>query len=480
MSEMFKRTTPLIETLRTAEDFNGKSRAHTRYQLVGRPRKLGRILIQGSAFVITVDGKNKLQVLPRHSIYIVGGVIKDVFPARQKKVPPEKVDLLYDGAKRGGIVVTPGFINGHAHPPMYLLRSSMTLDKGDIREQVTKMARLESKMRDRDFLIGAVGDFTEEQKNGITTILSHYATFEPIDRAAELTHENVINAISAVSNSHPENTPALVERILKQRKRYYSTPAISIHYLHKASRVELKKIKELVKRYRVLLTMHAAENEEWVQACVEKFGGRTVEALVELGLAGSHTVLSHAVHISDDEVRLIRKHKIGVVHLPTSNKLHKSGEFHYPEFVHAGADRQICLGTDSVISKNSLDLLSEALQTRIMHLDRHRVLYEDLFKMMTSQAAEILKLGRVGRILPGYRADLAFWKLKDRGFLPYNERNPVSLVGNMITHSGRMVRDLMVRGEFIISNRLHNLIDESELLLELQQAHMALRTRLRR
>src|SRR3989338_921144 len=135
MSEMFKRTTPLLETLRTAEDFNGKSRPNPRYQLVGRPRKLGRILIQGSAFVITVDGKNKLQVLPRHSIYIVGGVIKDVYPARQKKVPLEKIDLLYDGAKRGGIVVTPGFINGHAHPPMYLLRSSMTLDKGDIREQ---------------------------------------------------------------------------------------------------------------------------------------------------------------------------------------------------------------------------------------------------------------------------------------------------------------------------------------------------------
>ena len=285
MPETFKRSEPLLQTLRTAEDFNGKSREHTRYRLIGRPTKLGRILIHAAAFVITVDAKGKLQVLPRHSIYIVNGMIKAVFPARQKKVLPGKIDLVYDAGKRGGVVVTPGFINGHAHPPMYLLRSSMTLDKGDIRQQVAKMAQLEGKMNQHDFLLGAIGDFTEEQKNGITTILSHYATFEPIDRAAALTHQNVINAVSAVSNSHPENTPALVAKILKNRQQYYSTPAISIHYLHKASRSDLKKIKVLVGKYRVLLTMHAAENEEWVQACVEKFGQRTIGALVDLGLA---------------------------------------------------------------------------------------------------------------------------------------------------------------------------------------------------
>jgi len=100
--------------------------------------------------------------------------------------------------------------------------------------------------------------------------------------------------------------------------------------------------------------------------------------------------------------------------------------------------------------------------------------------MITSQAAQILRLKRVGKILPGYRADLAFWKLKDRGFLPYNEDKPVSLVGNMITHGGRNVRDLMINGEFIISNRYHNLINESQLLMSLQEAHMDLRKRIER
>lgn len=460
-------------------NYDSKRKNRSRYMSLGpEGNRRQRVLIHGAAFVITVDDKEKLQLWPNHSVYIINGKIKEVFPADKGRIPVSDIDLIYDASKRGGIIITPGFINAHAHPPMYLLRSSMMLDKGNIVDQVAKMARLEGKMTDEDFFLGALGDLTEEQKNGITTTLSHYGVFDPVEEAAKASRQNVINAISAVSNSHPENTPALVEKILSRKSSYFTKPAIAIHYLHKASPAQLKKIGELVKKHRVLFTMHAAESEEWVQENVKKFGSRTVETLEQLKLAGSHILLSHCIHLSGREIDLIKKYKIGVVHLPTSNKLHKSGEFDFVEFVKRGAAGQVCLGTDSVISKNSLDLLSEALQTRITHLHKYRVLYEDLFRMATSQAARILKLGKVGKILPGYQADIAFWKLKDRGFQPYNEKEPLSLVGNMITHGGRNIRDLMIKGEFIISNRVHNLVNESALLMKLQEAHMALRKRI--
>jgi 5-methylthioadenosine/S-adenosylhomocysteine deaminase len=478
MSDAIQKITPLTQVLQDEADFDARRKSRSRYTLLGNVDHPRRILIHGAAFVITTDRVNKVKVVPHQSIYIVDGIIKEVFPVSKKSIPINKIDVLYDGSKRGGIVVTPGFVNCHTHPPMYMLRSSMTLDKGNVVDQVAKMAKLEAKMNANDFYLGALGDFTEEQKNGITTTLTHYATFQPIDDAARATKHRVINAVSAVSNSHPENTPAMVEKILKNRKSYFTTPAISIHYVHKATPAQLKKISQIVKKHKVLFTLHAAESEEYVQSAVEKFGERTIGTLVKYGLAGPQTVISHAVHLSPEEIRLIKKYKIGVVHLPTSNKLHKSGEFNYPEFVRAKADGQIALGTDSVISKNSLDLLSEALQARIMHIDRHRITYEDLFRMMTSQGAEVLGLKNVGKILPGYRADLAFWKLKDRGFLPYNETKPVSLIGNMITHGGRNIRDLMINGEFIISNRMHNLVNESELMMSLQGAHMKLRKRL--
>lgn len=466
-----------LDSLGNETDYDTKRKNRSRYTMLGQPKKLKRILIHGAAFIITVDGAGKLRVMPNRSIYIVDGKITEVFPMNKKSIPINKIDLIYDASKRSGIVITPGFINAHAHPPMYMLRSSMTLDKGNIVDQVKKMATLEQKMNDNDFFLGAVGDFTEEQKYGITTTLSHYAKFEPIDEAARITKQRVINAISVASNSHPKNTPAMAAKILNSKKKYYSTPALAMHYLHRATPDKVKQIKAILKKHKVLITMHSAETEEWVDMCVKKFGKRPIEVLVDMGLAGPNLILSHCVHVTDKEVKLIKKYKIGIVHLPTSNKIHRSGEFKYKLFVKYKADKQIALGTDSVVSKNSLDLLSEALQARIMHQGTHRVLYEDLFKMMTSQAADILQLPNLGRIAAGYQADLSFWKLRDRGFMPYNEKKPLSLVGNMITHGGRNIRDLMINGEFIISNRVHSLIDESQLLSELQDAHMKLRQR---
>ncbi len=155
-------------------DYSAKRKNRSRYTVLGDPSKVRRVLIHKAAFVITIDENEKLQVMPNRSVYIVDGKIKNVFKADQESVDIKNIDLIYDGSKRGGIVVTPGFINAHAHPPMYLLRSSMTLDKGDIRDQVKKMAQLEHKMIENDFFLGAVGDFTEEQKN------EHHYSFESL------------------------------------------------------------------------------------------------------------------------------------------------------------------------------------------------------------------------------------------------------------------------------------------------------------
>ena len=219
-----------------SHNFESKRKNRSRYTVLGNPKKIKRILIHKATFVVTIDKNDHLKLLPYYSIYIVDGKIKEVFSANKSKISINDIDLIYDASKRGGIVITPGFINAHSHPPMYLLRSSMTLDKGSIEKQVAKMAKLENKMNDNDFFLGAIGDLTEEQKNGITTTLSHYGVFEPIEKAAKLVRHNVINAISAISNSHPENSPEMVEKILNNKNKYYTKPAIAIHYLHKADK----------------------------------------------------------------------------------------------------------------------------------------------------------------------------------------------------------------------------------------------------
>ncbi|MFH1425877.1 MAG: amidohydrolase family protein [Candidatus Kerfeldbacteria bacterium] len=453
----------------------------SRYTHLTSTPKAKTIVIHRPKYIITADEKGDVKVIKDRSIYIKNGVITEIFDPKKRKIDLNKVDLVFDAGLRGGLAVTPGFINAHSHPPMYMLRSSLMLEKGENLEKSLKdMFNLESNMTDEDFFISAVGDLTEEQKNGITTTLSHYAVFDAIEEASKLVNQNVINAISAVSNSHPENTPAYVEKLLKNKKNYSTQVAVAVHTLHKADPAILKKVAAICKKYKAIFTTHAAETRDSVAENLRVHDDLTIPTLQKYGLANSRSILSHCVNLTEEEVAMIKKYNIGVVHLPTSNKLHKSGEFQYPLFAKYGAEGQIALGTDSVISKNSLDILSEALQARIMHQDKYVVYYEELFKMMTYNAAQILGLKTRGRILPGFQADLAFWKVRDRGFIPYAEDKPVTIIGNMITHGGRNVRDLMINGEFIISNRRHDIIDETELLNQIQAHHQAMRKRLKK
>ncbi len=462
-------------------EFKSTRKSSSRYSVLHGKKKPETILIHGSPFVISIGSQGKLEIRERASLLIRGDTIEDIFDSSDRsRVNLETVDVIYDAEQRGGVVITPGFINAHAHPPMYLLRSALAFEEDDLATSLKRMALLEQQMTAEDFVLGAIGDFTEEQRWGITSILSHYGVFDPVEEAAGITRQQVINAVSAASNSHPHNTPEMVETYLKAARTYHSTPAVALHYLYKTSPSVLERVARLVKKYNVLLTMHSAETKDYVEQCARLHGDTPVKVLDKYGLLGPNCILSHGIYLTREEVELIRDRKAGVVHLPTSNLLHRSGTFNYPLFKKVGATDRIALGTDSVISKNRLDLLSEALQAKTLHQEMSNVSYVELFNMITAQGASILGLKNVGRIAPGYRADLAFWKLKDRGFLPFDENDPSTLVSNMITHGGHNIRDLMIRGQFIISNRMHNIVHEGILLERLHEAHRALRERIKK
>ncbi len=462
--------TNLTPQLKNTDDNSSRSR----YKIKNKKGK--KILIKNIPFLFTCDATEKLRAFKNQSIAIKDGVIEDVNDVN--KVNEDGFDIIYDAGKRGGIVVTPGFINTHAHPPMYLMRSAMMLDEGEgVDETIAAMPKWERAMNDEDFTISAVGDLSEQQKYGITTTFSHYGIFNPIEDAAKITQHNIINALSAVSNTHPENSPELIENLLKTKESLHSQVAIALHYLYKADEKTLQKISKIIKENNILFTCHLAESAVVAKNCKEKNGLREVALLEKHGLLNSNTIVSHAIHINDSEIKKLIKNKVGISHLPTSNAIHKSGIFPFWKFYDNDGRKYLTLGTDSVVSKSRLDLLTESYQTRITHLYDRTVKFGSLFKMMTVNAARILNMPERGRIIKGQKADLVFWKLRDRGTMPYDEENPMTILGNIITHGGRVVRDLMINGEFIIKNRKHQLVDETKLLSELQNHHMKMRKR---
>ena len=454
---------------------NNRSRYH--YKIASaKPRS---ILIKNAPYLISANERDEVDVTADASVYIENGEILAVY-ARGKKhgIVKETPDLIYDAGARGGVVLTPGFVNSHAHPTMYLMRSAMLLDYGQhLDETIAKMPLWQKHITGSALATSILGDLTEEQRGGITTTVNHNAVFNEVDEAAELTGQRIINCVSAVSNTNPKSSLDTALAYFRAEKRRLSKGGIALHYLFKVDEELLRRIKSSQAEDGILLTIHFAESQGVAEHCVRKFGVRETKLLEKYGLLNELTLLSHVLHVTNKEIEVLVNARVGIVHLPTSNSIHKSGVFDYPTFAAFGGAPYIALGTDSVVSKSRLDLLTEAFQTRMTHLPEYTVYYEELFKMMTVNGARILQEPTLGRIAPGFSADIAFWKLKDRGFLPFDANDPKTLIGNIISHGGRSARDLMIDGRFVISDRRHNFINESALLEDIQKAHMEVRAR---
>ncbi|MBI2636597.1 MAG: amidohydrolase family protein [Parcubacteria group bacterium] len=467
----------IATSLESKNRFEEEPGEHGRYAISNQHYR--RVLVHNAPFLFTCDENEKIAILKHHSVAIVGDTITDVLPAEE--VNPNGFDVVYDAGKRGGIVLTPGLINTHAHIHMYLMRSAMMLDEGEsIDETIAAMAAWQRYETDESYTIAAIGDLTEQQKHGITTTLTHGPSFAAAEVASRACGHNLVNAVSAVSNSRPQNTPETVAELFEARRGYHSVPAIALHYLFKATGETLKRVRAIVEEHGALLTFHMSESERVTLETVRMHGVRETELLKRSGLLNQNSLASHVLHVDDSEIGELVANRVGIAHLPTSNVIHKSGTFRFWVFDELGGAPSVSLGTDSVVSKNRLDILTEAYQSRITHLYERTVRFGSLFKMMTVNGARVLHMPERGRVIRGAKADIVFWKLKDRGFIPYDESNPITLLGNIITHGGRYVRDLMIGGRFVIKDRRHQLVDESALLSETQKTHMAVRKRVER
>ncbi len=122
-----------------------------------------------------------------------------------------------------------------------------------------------------------------------------------------------------------------------------------------------------------------------------------------LGALPAGLVAAHCVHVDAEERALLARRGVFVAVCPRSNRTLGVGIPPVPEMLAAGIE--VCLGTDSLASVESLDLLQDAaaLRREFPSLDPVAIV-----RMATTAGARALGLDDLGSIVPGQRAALAF------------------------------------------------------------------------
>ena len=194
-----------------------------------------------------------------------------------------------------------------------------------------------------------------------------------------------------------------------------------------------------------------SETQKEVSDCVQKFGCRPAELLYQWGVMGPKTLFAHAVHLSDDEIQLVKKTGTTLAHCPTSNLKLGSGQMPLQKYLKAGLN--LTLGTDSVSSNNSLSMISEMKLAALSAKNQaDSVLVgkvDDIFKIATKNGFEAFGI-KAGEIKEGNLADFILVDMNNQFLLPNN-----NLKSNIIyAADSSCITDVFCDGKPVMRNRV--------------------------
>ena len=371
-------------------------------------------------------------------------------------------------------VVLPGLINGHQHAPMTLFRGL----GGDLKlmDWLTQyIFPAESKNVDPNFVFwGALLAATEMLESGTTTFADMYYFEEEVARATSkagmrgILGQTIIG-FPAPDSPAPEATLKATEQfIVDWKDDPLVTPAVAPHSPYTCSREVLSASRELAEKYDVPLMIHLAETRDEVRQVEESTGLRPITYLNEIGFLVDRLIAAHVVWASEEEIRMLQEHGVGVIHNPESNMNLASGTAPIPLLLEAGVD--VGLGTDGAASNNELDLLQEASTMAKLHKhssgDPTVISARDVLVAATIGSARALDLeAELGSLEAGKKADLVVLGLGEASAVPIHD--PYAMV--VYSLQGSAVETVIVNGRVVVEEGRITTIDRRELWRQVER-----------
>src|SRR2546429_2586387 len=419
---------------------------------VAQRREIPVDLIIRGGTVVTMDGSRR--VIEDGGIAIKDGHIVAVDTAAL-------MDLNYSARQvieAQGKVVIPGLINGHTHVPMTLFRG--IADDLDLQEWLTKyIFPAEAKNVTEDFArVGTRLGIGEMIRSGTTTYCDMYY-FE--DAIADETYkagmrgvlgETVIDFAVADNKTNAE-AMAYVEKFVAHWKgNTLIVPAIAPHAPYTVSEDHLKAVRAFSDRTGAPIVTHISETKREVDDSIKAKGASPIDYLNRIGFLNNRVIAAHVVWPSEEELGLLKKLGVGIVHNPQSNMKLASGVAPVPEMLKQ--DLPVGLGTDGAASNNDLNLWEEmdtaAKLHKLISKDPKVVNAEEAFEMATIRGARALHLEKeIGSIEKGKRADLVIVDLDD-----LNQTPSYNIYSDLVyATKASNVRTVIVEGRVIMRDR---------------------------
>jgi 5-methylthioadenosine/S-adenosylhomocysteine deaminase len=400
-------------------------------------------------------------------------------------VPPKAMDgeSVIDGS---GCVLMPGLINAHTHLYQVLLRAVWEdLELMPWLRRIYGCARV---LQPEHFYAGSLLGCVEAIRGGVTTLCEHNFLNPSPECAFETIRAIKDSGLRAVFARTIMDTGEIVPDCTKEepREAFRRIEEILAHhgrgeqlqFMTGPNTPPINTTPGLLKEIRCFaddkalgISAHVAESKSVVE-CVRREHGKNgvVEFLHDFGIPGPKSIFAHSVHVSNDEIALLKQTGGSVSHNPVSNMMLGDGVAPVVEMLRQGVN--VALGTDGAASNHSQDLFdtmkAASLLQKVHHQDAGVIDPYSVLRMATAGGAKALGLESVcGTIETGKRADLILVDLDTLHSQPMNE------IFSQIVHCAKAsdVRTVMVNGEVVMRDRQFTGLDEKKILADAKAAN---------
>ncbi len=352
----------------------------------------------------------------------------------------------------------PGFKNAHTHSGMTLMRSYA--DDQPLADWLNQMIfPVEAKMNGEDIYHLSKLAILEYLTSGITAVFDMYLTPESI---ADAFDDMGMRCVQVGGVNDFSQSPELVEEMyLKLNKKYpLQSYVLGFHAEYTCQKGLLEQIAAFSHKYKAPVFTHLAETESEVAGCVERYGMTPVAFLDSIGMFDYGGGGYHCVHVTEEDIEIMKKRGMFAVTNPSSNLKLASGVAPVSNFLENGV--KVAIGTDGPASNNCLDMFREMfLVTGLAKVKQKDAQAVDAF--------EVLKMATVnGALAMGLKeADiLAQGKLADLIMIDLNQPNmqPIHNIPKNIVYSGskQNVIMTMVNGKILYENGTFYVSDSPE------------------
>jgi len=400
--------------------------------------------------VITMNGEDS--VIENGAVAVKGENIVAVGKAGELSAC--KVSKRIDA--KGGIIM-PGLVNTHTH-------ASMTIFRG-LADDLPLMAWLndhifpaEADLTSQKVYDGALLACAEMILSGTTCFCDMYLFEDHVAQAAK--DAGIRAVVGEVLFDFPSPNYGSLEKGFAYTEmlvdKYRNDPLINIavepHSPYLCAPDLLEKASLLAQKNDLLLVIHVSETRSESLEINEKYGLTPVGFLASLGVLSPKLLACHCVHLTEEDIALLKKHDVKVAHNPESNMKLASGFAPVPELLIKG----VCvgIGTDGCASNNNLDIFHEmsmAAKLGKVHMhDPAAMNAKSVLRMATIDGARALGLsGITGSLEPGKKADIIILDTRKPHLTPMY--NPVSHL--VYAARGSDVQTSVINGRLIMEER---------------------------